>query len=271
MVPGGSWDWERTATPTIEIHATYASFLARAGRRVLRVGLERGRLEIPRRSAASSEPGTFPRPCQLSCVCPVADNKNKPGVITLPSGLQYKVLRAGDGDAHPQAGTSCECHYEGRIAQDYPNGDTFDSSYARGSPTSFAPNQVIKGWTEAMQLMVEGDKWEMYIPSELGYGDRGSPPKIGGGDVLVFTMEILKINGPTNPASKCDVKTLEGCTDQESKYLTNKKALKLDELDTELVRLSGMAGKKMAPPQTKWVNTRIRLLNAVKINLKDEM
>ena len=82
------------------------------------------------------------------------ENKNKPGVITLPSGLQYKVLRTGDGDSHPTPDSSCECHYEGRTAQSYPSGETFDSSYARGSPTSFAPNQVIKGWTEAMQLMV---------------------------------------------------------------------------------------------------------------------
>jgi FKBP-type peptidyl-prolyl cis-trans isomerase len=74
------------------------------------------------------------------------ENKGKPGVITLPSGLQYKVLRAGDGDSHPTADSSCECHYEGRTAQKFPAGETFDSSYARGSPTSFAPNQVIKGW-----------------------------------------------------------------------------------------------------------------------------
>lgn len=74
------------------------------------------------------------------------ENKKKEGVITLPSGLQYKVLRAGDGAFHPTADSSCECHYEGRTAQSYPSGDTFDSSYARGSPTSFAPNQVIKGW-----------------------------------------------------------------------------------------------------------------------------
>ena len=73
------------------------------------------------------------------------------------------------------------------------DGTVFDSSYARGSPTSFAPNQVIKGWTEAMQLMVEGDKWEMYIPSDLAYGDRGSPPKIGGGETLIFQMEIIKV------------------------------------------------------------------------------
>merc|ERR1719453_1928275 len=104
------------------------------------------------------------------------ENKGKEGVITLPSGLQYKVLRAGDGAFHPTADSSCECHYEGRTAQSYPSGETFDSSYARGSPTSFAPNQVIKGWTEAMQLMVEGDKWEMYIPSELAYGDRDFAP-----------------------------------------------------------------------------------------------
>ena len=86
------------------------------------------------------------------------ENKKKDGVITLPSGLQYKVLRSGDGEFHPKAGTSCECHYEGRTAKEWPSGDKFDSSYDRGSPSSFAPNQVIKGWTEAMQLMVEGDK-----------------------------------------------------------------------------------------------------------------
>merc|ERR1719387_3460380 len=155
------------------------------------------------------------------------DNAKKDGVITLPSGLQYKVLRAGDGDSHPTADSSCECHYEGRTAQEYqkePKGDKFDSSYDRGSPTSFAPNQVIKGWTEAMQLMVEGDKWEMYIPSDLGYGDGGSPPKIGGGDTLIFTMEILKIKGGKVPANKCDVASLEGCTEKESTYLTAKKA-----------------------------------------------
>merc|ERR1712039_217231 len=95
----------------------------------------------------------------------------------------------------------------------------FDSGYKRGSPTSFAPNQVIKGWTEAMQLMVEGDKWEMYIPSELGYGDGGSGAKIKGGDVLIFRMEILKIKGNSKPADKCDIETLEGCKDKQKTYL----------------------------------------------------
>ena len=173
-------------------------------------------------------------------------------MITLPSGLQYKVLRSGDGDSHPTADSSCECHYEGRTAQSYaedPEGKSnkFDSSYDRGSPTSFAPNQVIGGWTEAMQLMVEGDKWEMYIPSELGYGDRGSPPKIGGGDVLVFTMEIIKIKGNKVPASRCDVKTLEKCSEQESKYITSKKSLDKAAIDAEVARLEARR-RRLHPP-----------------------
>merc|ERR1712125_271847 len=125
------------------------------------------------------------------------------GIVTLKSGLQYKVLRKGEGKYHPKKDAPCECHYAGTTLALTPNAidieesewKEFDSSYKRGSPTSFAPNQVIKGWTEAMQLMVEGDKWEMYIPSELGYGDGGSGEKIKGGDVLIFRMEILKVKG----------------------------------------------------------------------------
>lgn len=117
----------------------------------------------------------------------LAENKEKDGVVTLASGLQYKVLKKGKGPAHPTISSPCSCHYEGKLL----DGTVFDSSYERGQPTTFAPNQVIKGWTEAMQMMVTGDKWELYIPSELAYGDRGSPPKIGGGDVLIFQMEIL--------------------------------------------------------------------------------
>mmetsp|Transcript_37416 Transcript_37416/g.105609 ORF Transcript_37416/g.105609 Transcript_37416/m.105609 type:complete len:165 (+) Transcript_37416:138-632(+) len=127
-------------------------------------------------------------------------NKQKEGVITLPSGLQYKVLRQGDGDSHPTVDSPCECHYKGTLV----DGKQFDSSYDRGKPTTFAPNQVIKGWTEAMQMMVEGDKWEMYIPSDLAYGDRGRPPQIPGGDALIFTMEIIKIKGKKVPKKDAD-------------------------------------------------------------------
>jgi len=117
------------------------------------------------------------------------------GVVTLPSGLMYKVLKTGEGQFHPTKDAPCDCHYAGTLI----DGTEFDSSYKRGQPTTFAPKQVIKGWTEAMQLMVEGDKWEMYIPSELAYGDRGAGGKIPGGAALVFQMEIIKIKGATVP------------------------------------------------------------------------
>jgi len=123
------------------------------------------------------------------------DNASKDGVITLPSGLQYKVLSEGGGVEHPTVSTPCECHYAGRLL----DGTEFDSSYKRGTPSTFAPNQVIKGWTEAMQLMVVGDKWEMYIPYNLAYGASGKPPKIPAKACLIFVMEIVKIKGETVP------------------------------------------------------------------------
>jgi len=124
------------------------------------------------------------------------ENKTKDGITTLASGLQYKVLRQGRGMEHPKVDTPCLCHYAGKLL----DGTEFDSSYKRGDPTQFAPNQVIKGWTEAMQLMVEGDKWEMYIPMELAYGPNGKPPKIPAAATLIFTMEIVKIKGASVPA-----------------------------------------------------------------------
>jgi len=129
----------------------------------------------------------------------LAENKLKEGIVTLASGLQYKEIRAGTGAGHPLPNSPCACHYEGRCAVDWPDGKKFDSSYDRGAPTTFAPNQVIKGWTEAMQLMVEGDKWEMYIPSNLAYGDSG---RVAG--CLVFTMEIVQIKGGSRPKVKKD-------------------------------------------------------------------
>ena len=127
-------------------------------------------------------------------------NKNNNDVVTLQSGLQYKIISKGTGRDHPTVDSPCMCHYEGRIAQHWPEGEKFDSSYDRGQPAKFAPNQVIKGWTEALQLMVEGDKWELYIPPDLAYGARGRPPKIPGGSVLVFTIELKSIKGGRTPA-----------------------------------------------------------------------
>jgi|TARA_B110000091_G_C13735255_1_gene440827 FKBP-type peptidyl-prolyl cis-trans isomerase FklB len=121
----------------------------------------------------------------------LATNKKAEGVVTLKSGLQYKVMNDGTGTKSPLVSTPCECHYAGSLI----DGTEFDSSIKRGRPSTFAPNQVIKGWTEAMQLMKEGDKWELYIPSELGYGDRDRGQFIKGGDVLIFTLELIKVKG----------------------------------------------------------------------------
>lgn len=121
----------------------------------------------------------------------LAEMASKSGVKVLASGMMYEVLKKGDGDKHPKASTPCDCHYAGTLI----DGKKFDSSYDRGTPTTFAPNQVIKGWTEAMQYMVEGDKWKMYIPAGLAYGSSGAGGAIPGGAALVFEMELIKIKG----------------------------------------------------------------------------
>jgi len=123
------------------------------------------------------------------------ENSGKPGVVVTESGLQYRVLKSGPADApKPEVNSPCTCHYQGSLI----DGSEFDSSYSRGKPATFAPNQVIAGWTEAMQLMREGDKWELTIPSELAYGDR-SVGKITPGSVLVFELEILKVGEASKP------------------------------------------------------------------------
>ena len=119
---------------------------------------------------------------------PVATAK-KGQVVKLSSGLQYRILKSGDpkGD-HPSVNSPCTCHYEGKLAS---NGEVFDSSIRRGTPAIFAPNQVIAGWTEALQLMRPGDKWELTIPPELGYGASGAGDKIPGGATLIFQLELI--------------------------------------------------------------------------------
>uniref|UniRef100_A0A6U5D7M2 peptidylprolyl isomerase n=1 Tax=Corethron hystrix TaxID=216773 RepID=A0A6U5D7M2_9STRA len=189
----------------------------------------------------------------------LAENAKKEGVKVLKSGLQYRVLRSGEGGHHPTVDSPCECHYEGTLV----DGTKFDSSYDRGSPTTFAPNQVIKGWTEAMQLMVEGDKWELVIPSGLAYGSRGSPPKIPGDSTLVFTIEIINIKGNKVPAIRCNPFTKEGCDDRERVYIdksTEKYGKDTDKLGSEKLRLEGMRYGKMKPELRDWMVKRISIL-----------
>ena len=114
-----------------------------------------------------------------------------PGVNQLNDGVMFKVLSKGNGKLHPTLNSPCLTHYEGKL----PSGVIFDSSYARGKPNTFAPNQVIKGWTEILLKMVEGDIWEVVIPSDLGYGSRGTGHDIKGGDTLIFKINLIKIKG----------------------------------------------------------------------------
>ncbi len=118
----------------------------------------------------------------------LAANAKKEGVKTLPSGLQYKVLKVGNGPK-PQARDTVRTHYEGRLI----NGEVFDSSYAREEPTTFEVGGVIPGWTEALKLMPVGSKWQLFIPAKLAYGERGAGPQIGPNATLVFDIELLAI------------------------------------------------------------------------------
>jgi FKBP-type peptidyl-prolyl cis-trans isomerase FklB len=127
----------------------------------------------------------------------LAANKAKDGVVTLPSGLQYKILTAGTGPK-PTASDTVVCNYRGTLI----NGTEFDSSYKRGQPATFPVGGVIKGWTEALQLMPVGSKWQLFIPADLAYGDRGAGADIGPGATLIFEVELLSIQGKDQDKSQ---------------------------------------------------------------------
>ena len=118
----------------------------------------------------------------------LAENANKEGIVTLPSGLQYQVLKEGNGKK-PAATDRVKCHYEGTLI----DGTLFDSSIKRGQPAVFGVNQVIKGWVEALQLMGEGAKWKLFIPSELGYGAQQAGELIPPHSTLIFEVELIEV------------------------------------------------------------------------------
>ena len=118
----------------------------------------------------------------------LVENGRKDGVKTLPSGLQYRVLKEGDGK-HPTKADQVVVHYKGTLI----DGTEFDSSHKRGEPAKFGVTQVIKGWTEALQLMKEGSKWMLYIPWKLAYGEKGTNKLIGPNETLVFEVELIAV------------------------------------------------------------------------------
>lgn len=117
------------------------------------------------------------------------ENAKKDGVKITESGLQYKVINAGEGKS-PEPESMVTVHYAGRLI----SGEEFDSSYSRGAPASFPANRLIQGWIEALQMMVEGDKWELTIPAAIAYGEAGSPPKIPPHATLVFDIELISVD-----------------------------------------------------------------------------
>jgi FKBP-type peptidyl-prolyl cis-trans isomerase FklB len=121
----------------------------------------------------------------------LAENKSKEGIVTLPSGLQYKILTAGTGPK-PTESDTVSCNYRGTLI----SGKEFDSSSKHGGPASFPVKGVIKGWTEALQLMPVGSKWQLFIPPDLAYGDRGAGADIGPGETLIFEVELVSIGEP---------------------------------------------------------------------------
>jgi FKBP-type peptidyl-prolyl cis-trans isomerase len=135
----------------------------------------------------------------------LAANKAKEGVVTLPSGLQYKILKEGTGPK-PTASDEVVCNYRGTLV----NGTEFDSSYKRGTPATFAVDKVIKGWTEALQLMPVGSKWELYVPSNLAYGERGAGQRgadvIAPNSALIFEVELMSIKDRNEAKPATDAK-----------------------------------------------------------------
>lgn len=121
----------------------------------------------------------------------LADNSKREGVVVLPSGLQYQVLQAGEGEK-PMTGATVTVHYRGMLT----SGKEFDSSYARGEPTSFSLDGVIPGFREGISQMNQGAKWKLFIPSSLGYGEVGAPGVIGPNETLIFEVELLSFEAP---------------------------------------------------------------------------
>lgn len=196
------------------------------------------------------------------------------GVVVLESGLMYQVLEKGTGRYNPKESTECTFHYasttpsmtEKAYEKHHKKWDAYDSSFKREEKATLAPNGTeIKGWSEAWQLMVEGDKWLLFIPSELGFGDKGSAftDKIKGGDVLIIYMELIEIKGPkvkSKNAVMCDVKTRAGCDPMELEVLDIWSAADNAAIESELKAIKKKLEGTIKSSERKEVETRKHIL-----------
>eukprot|EP00545_Synedropsis_sp_CCMP1620_P005746 CAMPEP_0119013434 /NCGR_PEP_ID=MMETSP1176-20130426/8449_1 /TAXON_ID=265551 /ORGANISM="Synedropsis recta cf, Strain CCMP1620" /LENGTH=239 /DNA_ID=CAMNT_0006966525 /DNA_START=13 /DNA_END=732 /DNA_ORIENTATION=- len=193
-------------------------------------------------------------------------NSEKEDVKTLFSGLQYKILKKGPGQHHPTPNSPCSCHYEGRFI----DGKVFESSYDNGSPVTIAPQEVIQGWTEAMQLMQVGDKFELYIPPELAYGDEGAGKLIPGGAVLIFQMEMLEIKGDKLPALTCDPADPKTCSDKENAYVAKMRQKSQEDLQRQMMRLVKTMDPSMDQEKKDWIMRRSWILKLLTTAFRDQ-
>ena len=179
----------------------------------------------------------------------LAANSKNDGVITLKSGLQYKVVTEGDGPV-PSSKDTVSVHYRGTLI----DGTEFDSSYKRGKPANFGVTGVIKGWTEALQLMKVGSKWQVFIPSELAYGARGTGTNIGPHSALVFDVELLGITTPPVPKSTAKPITsdiIKVPSAEELKKGAKIEVIKADEVDDYIKKQGAKAAASEAAPDKK--------------------
>lgn len=173
------------------------------------------------------------------------ENKQRDGIITLKSGLQYKILKNGSGKWHPSKESEVEIHFAATtldltpdvLEKNMSEWNTFDSSYKYNRTSAYQPKTRVQGWKQAYQLMVKGDQWEMYIPPSIGYGDK---PKenfkglVKGGDMLIINMEIVDIKGGKVSALTCDLKTREHCNEDEIALLDKWAKKPANEIEAEV-------------------------------------
>mmetsp|Transcript_108543 Transcript_108543/g.188486 ORF Transcript_108543/g.188486 Transcript_108543/m.188486 type:complete len:238 (-) Transcript_108543:105-818(-) len=211
------------------------------------------------------------------------ENKERPGVVTMDSGLQYKVLKAGDGWYSPaKEDSECEVYYAGTtlsltidpINEKTKDWLTFDQKL-RGKPDVIKPSEVINGWSQALQMMVVGDKWEVYIPADLGFGRLGKGKKVQGGDCLILRMELMKIKGKKTRARHCNFETREFCEPHEIETLDKwAKAPSDKKMDKEVKSLEKILTTALKPEKRKETEDKLKMMKEfqkLNVNKKGEL
>lgn len=206
-------------------------------------------------------------------------NKKRSGVVTLLSGLQYRVVREGNGGYHPSEDSSCDCHYVGTSSRLMPDffaqekneeqWESFDSTRrtVAKQPAALEPHSIV--WGQALKMMVEGAIWDIFVPSELikkkevddGEDDEKDLKKSG--DVLIFRVELLRIKGQQVPVDICDIQSWKGCSERQRAYVERMQKKTKEKWTSEVERLESMTGDEMTEEDKSWILTRVKLLRSI--------